>query len=71
MKLGEVVLQLHQVLLHSDEKNNSFISNTFNRCAVHPLEAGELGLIVLRCVALLDQSPMKKVRSAIFVCFFV
>ena len=24
------VLQLHQVSLHSDEKNNSFISNTFN-----------------------------------------
>ena len=24
------VIQLHQVLLHSDEKNNSFISNTFN-----------------------------------------
>ena len=34
MKLGEVVvhrvLQLHQGSLHSDEKNNSFISNTFN-----------------------------------------
>ena len=34
MKLGEV-LQLHQVSLHSDEKNNSFISNTFNGRSVH------------------------------------
>ena len=24
------VLQIHQVSLHSDEKNNRFISNTFN-----------------------------------------
>ena len=49
MKLGEVVvhieyyLQLHQVSLHSDEKNNSFISNTFNGRTVRPLGAGELG----------------------------
>ena len=28
------VLQLHQVSLHSDEKNNSFISNTFNGLSV-------------------------------------
>ena len=40
MKLGEVVvhidrvLQLHQVSLHFDEKNNTFISNTFNGWSV-------------------------------------
>ena len=39
-KIGEVavplfVLQLHQFSLNSDEKNNSFISNTFNGRAVH------------------------------------
>ena len=53
MKLGEVVvhidrvLQLHQVSLHFDEKNNTFISNTFNGWSaqmVSPLGAGELGL---------------------------
>ena len=33
MKLGEVI-QLHQVSLHSDEKNNSFMSNTFKRRSV-------------------------------------
>ena len=43
MKLGEIcstdrVLQIHQVSLHSDEKNDSFISNTFKG------RAGELGL---------------------------
>ena len=35
------VLQLHQVSLNSDDKTNSFMSNTF---PVRPLGAGELGL---------------------------
>ena len=61
MKLGEVVLHLHQVLLNSDEKQKRFklLYKTYlmDTDTVRPLEAGELGLKLFLMKLVLKWNP--------------
>ena len=58
-------LKLHQVSLHLNEKQKGFFNDTFNGQSVHPLKAGEFGLI-----SLINELIKDKERVEIYSCIY-